>query len=52
MANTVVLAGFHAVTARAKLNPGSIREVYIDRSRHDKRMHELCVKLRERNVKK
>lgn len=51
MANTVVLAGFHAVTARAKINPQSLREVYIDKSRHDKRMHELCVKLRETGIR-
>lgn len=50
-ANTVVLAGFHAVTARVRINPKSLREVYIDKSRHDKRMHELCVKLREAGIR-
>ncbi|MCI5851375.1 MAG: 23S rRNA (guanosine(2251)-2'-O)-methyltransferase RlmB [Sutterellaceae bacterium] len=41
-----VLAGFHAVTARLNLNPKTIDEVYVDRSRHDRRMHEMCEKLR------
>jgi len=41
-----VLAGFHAVTARLRLNPESIDEVYVDRSRHDRRMHEMCEKLK------
>ena len=38
MPKQVVLAGFHAVNARAKLNPDSIRVVYVEASRRDKRM--------------
>ena len=46
-----VLAGFHAVTARLRLNPESIDEVYVDRSRHDRRMHEMCEKLRAAGIR-
>ncbi|MCI6529881.1 MAG: 23S rRNA (guanosine(2251)-2'-O)-methyltransferase RlmB [Mesosutterella sp.] len=51
MADKVILAGFHAVLARLRLNPKTLREVYIDRSRHDRRMHELCVQLREAGLR-
>ena len=46
-----VLAGFHAVTARLRLNPESIDEVYVDRSRHDRRMHEMCEKLKAAGIR-
>lgn len=38
MSATQVLAGFHAVTARLRHAPDSIKELYVDESRHDKRM--------------
>ena len=46
-----VLASFHAVTARLRLNPESIDEVYVDRSRHDRRMHEMCEKLKAAGIR-
>ena len=51
MKKTVVLAGFHAVSARLKLNAGTLREVYVDRSRRDRRMTEMCEKLREAGIR-
>ena len=42
---TVVLAGFHAVAARLKLDPESIQQVYVDPERRDKRMREMREKL-------
>lgn len=44
-AGTVVLAGFHAVAARLKLDPESIQQVYVDPERRDKRMREMREKL-------
>ena len=41
MASTQVLAGFHAVIARLRQAPDSVREVYVEASRRDKRMVSL-----------
>ncbi|KNE28473.1 23S rRNA (guanosine(2251)-2'-O)-methyltransferase RlmB [Achromobacter spanius] len=38
MASTQVLAGFHAVVARLRHAPESIKEIYVEASRRDKRM--------------
>ena len=38
MASTQVLAGFHAVVARLRHAPDSIKEIYVEASRRDKRM--------------
>lgn len=38
MSATQVLAGFHAVTARLRHAPESIKELYVEASRRDKRM--------------
>lgn len=38
MSATQVLAGFHAVTARLRHAPESIRELYVEETRRDKRM--------------
>jgi 23S rRNA (guanosine2251-2'-O)-methyltransferase len=35
------LIGFHAVTARLRANPGSVRAVYVAAARRDRRMREL-----------
>ena len=51
MKKTVVLAGFHAVSARLRLNAGTLREVYVDRSRRDRRMNEMCDRLREAGIR-
>lgn len=47
----VVLAGFHAVGARLRKDPTSIRAVYIDPTRRDKRMRDMCDKLAEAGVR-
>ncbi|RIQ19400.1 23S rRNA (guanosine(2251)-2'-O)-methyltransferase RlmB [Bordetella avium] len=41
MASTQVLAGFHAVVARLRHAPESIKEIYVEASRRDKRMQTL-----------
>ena len=51
MPKQVVLAGFHAVNARAKLNPDSIRVVYVEASRRDKRMQQCKDRLAAAGVK-
>lgn len=38
MASTQVLAGFHAVIARMRHAPDSIKDIYVEASRRDKRM--------------
>ena len=38
MASTQVLAGFHAVIARLRQAPESVREIYVESNRRDKRM--------------
>ena len=51
MPKQVVLAGFHAVNARAKLNPDSIRVVYVEALRRDKRMQQCKDRLAAAGVK-
>jgi 23S rRNA (guanosine2251-2'-O)-methyltransferase len=41
MASTQVLAGFHAVVARLRHAPDSIKDIYVEASRRDKRMVSL-----------
>lgn len=41
----IVLAGFHAVGARLRMDPKSISAVYLDPERRDKRMREMREKL-------
>ncbi|MDQ8033874.1 23S rRNA (guanosine(2251)-2'-O)-methyltransferase RlmB [Bordetella genomosp. 1] len=41
MASAQVLAGFHAVVARLRHAPESIKELYVEASRRDKRMQSL-----------
>ena len=45
MEKEVLLAGFHAVNARVKLAPETVRIVYVDSHRHDKRMTECRARL-------
>lgn len=40
-----VLAGFHAVTARLRHAPATIKEIYFDESRRDKRMAALLAQI-------
>ncbi|MGH8314918.1 MAG: 23S rRNA (guanosine(2251)-2'-O)-methyltransferase RlmB [Steroidobacterales bacterium] len=42
MADTRYLAGFHAVTARLRQHPESVRTVYVVAARHDRRARELA----------
>lgn len=51
MAKQVVLAGFHAVNARVRVKPDSIRAVYVDASRRDKRMQQCRDRLQACGVK-
>ena len=51
MAKQVVLAGFHAVNSRARVKPDSIRAVYVDPSRRDKRMQQCRDRLKELGIK-
>ncbi len=41
MASTQVLVGFHAVVARLRHAPESIKDIYVEASRRDKRMQTL-----------
>jgi len=41
MASTQILAGFHAVTARLRHAPDSVKEIYVEAARRDKRMTAL-----------
>ncbi|MCL4760638.1 MAG: 23S rRNA (guanosine(2251)-2'-O)-methyltransferase RlmB [Burkholderiales bacterium] len=42
MSDTRLLVGFHAVTARLRQRPGSVRAVYVARGRHDARAKALA----------
>lgn len=47
MSATQLLIGFHAVTARLRHAPESIREIYFDETRKDRRMQALAELARE-----
>lgn len=51
MAKEVLLAGFHAVNARVKLAPETVKIVYVDERRRDKRMTECRARLQEKHVR-
>ena len=51
MSKQVVLAGFHAVNSRVRTRPESVRIVYVDPARRDKRMHECREKIEKAGVK-
>lgn len=46
-----VLAGFHAVVARMRHAPDSLREVYVDSSRRDKRMQTFIDQVKQANLR-
>ncbi|UOD49229.1 23S rRNA (guanosine(2251)-2'-O)-methyltransferase RlmB [Orrella daihaiensis] len=50
MSQSKLLAGFHAVQARARQAPGSVREVYLDATRRDKRMSSLLAWLKDQGI--
>lgn len=51
MKTSQLLAGFHAVTARARHAPETIEAVYADAQRRDKRMQTLLQQLQDKSVK-
>ncbi|MEG1969590.1 MAG: 23S rRNA (guanosine(2251)-2'-O)-methyltransferase RlmB [Burkholderiaceae bacterium] len=51
MAKKIVLAGFHAVSARLRHSPASIEIVYLDATRRDARMRELRGRIEAAGVK-
>ncbi len=51
MAKNMVLAGFHAIGARVRNAPESIVTVYVDPSRHDKRMMQMREELEKAGVR-
>ena len=44
MTDTRHLFGFHAVTARLRARPESVRTIYVDAARHDQRLRELVAR--------
>ncbi|MCF0253375.1 MAG: 23S rRNA (guanosine(2251)-2'-O)-methyltransferase RlmB [Duodenibacillus sp.] len=51
MKKNVVLAGFHAVNARVKLHPETVRALYADPSRRDKRMQDARARAAEAGLR-
>lgn len=51
MSSHQVLAGFHAVVARLRHAPDSIKELYVEASRRDKRMQGFIQQAQAANVK-
>lgn len=51
MSKQAVLAGFHAVNARVRTKPETVRTVYADSSRRDKRMHECIERINKAGIK-
>jgi 23S rRNA (guanosine2251-2'-O)-methyltransferase len=46
-----MIFGFHAVTARLRLDAGTIEEIYVDAERRDRRMQELLKAAQAANVR-
>lgn len=51
MSEAKIIYGFHAVTSRLRQNAGSVREIYLDQSRGDRRARELAQVAAERKVR-
>jgi 23S rRNA (guanosine2251-2'-O)-methyltransferase len=51
MARLDTLIGFHAVASRVRHHPGTITEIYVDRSRQDARLRDLLALANDRGVK-
>ena len=51
MSSLQVLAGFHAVVARLRHAPASIKEIYVEASRRDKRMQTFIQQAQAAHVK-
>ncbi len=50
MSDTRYLTGFHAVTARLRQHPDSVRAIYVVAARHDRRARELIERAEEAGV--
>ena len=50
MSQTRILVGFHAVTARLRQRPDSVREVHVAAGRHDQRMRDLVERAKAAGV--
>jgi len=46
-----VVFGFHAVTSRLRVRAASVREMYVDAKRIDKRMEDLLAHAKDKNVR-
>lgn len=46
-----VVFGFHAVTSRLRVRAESVREMYVDAKRIDKRMEDLLAHAKDKNVR-
>jgi 23S rRNA (guanosine2251-2'-O)-methyltransferase len=51
MSESRLIYGFHAVTGRLRQNAASIREIYLDSSRADRRTKDLLQRAEERGVR-
>ncbi len=51
MARIDTLIGFHAVSSRLRHHPGTIQEIYVDRTRQDARLRDLLTVANERAVR-
>ncbi|MBK1781451.1 23S rRNA (guanosine(2251)-2'-O)-methyltransferase RlmB [Advenella sp. WQ 585] len=51
MSSSQILAGFHAVIARMRHAPDSIREIYIEASRKDRRMQSLVEQAEKNKIR-
>ena len=51
MADSRLIYGFHAVTSRLRQKAASVREVYFDQSRSDRRARDLAQAAQERGVR-
>ena len=46
-----VVFGFHAITSRLRARADSVREMYVDAKRIDKRMQDLLDNAKGRNIR-
>ncbi len=51
MSQTRHIFGFHAIMGRLRQNPDSIKEIYIDSTRHDQRARDLCQLAETKNIR-
>ena len=51
MSDTRILYGFHSVTSRLRQSPDSVKELYVDAAREDRRVQELLKTAEERGAR-